>query len=116
MTQPEAWPWPDHLEATIAAPESHLVVFENDRVRVLEVVIPAGTREPEHTHGRPSVMTVTQPARVRYFKDDNLAFESEGDVPPGPLPPQWMEPEGPHPVENIDNHTYRAYRIELKQP
>jgi hypothetical protein len=26
----------------------------------------------------------------------------------------WMEPEGPHSVENIDDHRYHAIRIELK--
>lgn len=117
MTHPKAQRWPDSLDATVAAPESHLVVFENDHVRVLEVVIPAGTREPEHTHARPSVVTVIEPARIRYFDGDKLVFESEEDVPlPGPRPPRWMEPEGPHSVENIDDHPYRGYRVELKQP
>lgn len=115
MTQPETSPWIDSLEATVAAPESHLVVFENDQVRVLEVVIPAGMREPEHTHARPSVMTVTEPARIRYFEGDKLVSESGGGLPQGPQPPRWTEPEGPHSVENIDDHTYRAYRIEHKQ-
>jgi hypothetical protein len=26
----------------------------------------------------------------------------------------WMEPEGPHSVENIDSRRYHAIRIELK--
>jgi hypothetical protein len=26
----------------------------------------------------------------------------------------WMEPEGPHSVENIDERRYHAIRIELK--
>lgn len=114
MTQPSSWPWPDSLDATVAAPESHVVVFENDQVRVLEVVIPAGTREPEHTHGRPSVMTVVEPAHIRYFSGDNLVSELSGDIEREPRPPEWMEPEGPHSVENLDDHVYRAYRMELK--
>src|SRR2546427_3854450 len=32
----EPWPWPDSLDALAAAPESHRLLFENDRVRVLE--------------------------------------------------------------------------------
>lgn len=55
------WPWTDELDAPIAAPDSHRLLFENDRVRVLEVVIAAGAREPEHTHGWPSVMIVDEP-------------------------------------------------------
>ncbi len=42
-TQPDkfkAWPWPDSLDALRAAPNYHRLLFENDRVRVLEVRIP----------------------------------------------------------------------------
>jgi len=31
------WPWPPDLDGPIAAPDQHKVIFENDRVRVLEV-------------------------------------------------------------------------------
>jgi hypothetical protein len=27
----------------------------------------------------------------------------------------WLDPEGPHSVENIDEHPYGAFRIEFKQ-
>jgi hypothetical protein len=40
-----AWPWPRELDALIAAPDSHRLLLENDRVRVLEVVIEPGARE-----------------------------------------------------------------------
>lgn len=33
--------------------------------------------------------------------------------PPG-VRVRWMEPEGPHSVENIDEHRYHAIRVELK--
>lgn len=29
-------------------------------------------------------------------------------------PPEWLEPEGLHSVENIDDRVYEIYRIELK--
>ena len=53
----DQWPWPDDLDACIAAPASDHVLCENDAVRVLEVIIEPGTREPLHTHRAPSVMT-----------------------------------------------------------
>jgi hypothetical protein len=53
----ETWSWPDTMDATVAAPESHRVLYEDDRTRVLEVVIPPGVREPEHTHARPRTST-----------------------------------------------------------
>jgi hypothetical protein len=78
-------------------------------VRVLEVVIEPGSREPEHTHRNRRVMIVDAPARIRYDEHGDLTFES----PPGagPEPPRviWMDPEGPHNVENIDATSYHAF-------
>ena len=47
--EPGVWPWPDSLDAVVAAPGSHRVVLENQTTRVLEVTIAPGEREPEHT-------------------------------------------------------------------
>ena len=112
-TQP--WPWPDTMDALQAAPASHRLLLENDRVRVLDVVIEPGAREPEHTHQAASVMIIDEPARIRYHRGDALLFESQArsGSPPG-MRVRWMEPEGPHSVENIDEHRYHAIRIELK--
>jgi quercetin dioxygenase-like cupin family protein len=111
----EPWPWPAEMDALLAAAGSHRVLLENDRVRVLDVVIEPGTREPEHTHQAPSVMIVDEPARIRYYAGDTLEFESRerSEAVPGTLL-RWMEPEGPHSVENIDEHRYHAIRVELK--
>lgn len=113
MEQP--WPWPDTMDALLAAPDSHRVLLENARVRVLEVVIEPHTREPEHTHQAASVMLVDEPSRIRYYAGDTLQFESPEHTarPPG-IQVSWMEPEGPHSVENIDQRRYHAIRIELK--
>lgn len=110
------WPWPDSLDATLAAPNSHRVLFENDVVRVLEVTVAPGVREPEHTHRHPSVMVTDQRARIRYFAGESLAFESPDPLAEVDLPlTSWLEPEGPHSVENIDTVRLHALRIELKQ-
>lgn len=109
------WPWADELDGVIAAPDSHRLLFENDRVRVLEVVVAAGAREPEHTHRWPSVMIVDEPARIRYYEHGVQTFESPaGDTPPQGPRAGWMDPEGPHSVENIDTCRYHALRIELR--
>ena len=115
MTTEQPWPWPDRMDALLAAPASHRVLVDNDRVRVLEVVIEPGTREPEHTHRAPSVMIIDEPARIRYHQGGTLLFESQ--APPGLRPGvrvRWMEPEGPHSVENTGQHRYGAIRVELK--
>jgi len=62
------WTWPPSMDAVVAAPGSHRVLFENDDVRVLEVTIAAGHRVPEHTHRDPGVMIVDGPARIRYYR------------------------------------------------
>jgi predicted metal-dependent enzyme (double-stranded beta helix superfamily) len=109
------WPWADELDALIAAPDSHRLLFENDRVRVLEVVIAAGAREPEHTHRWPSVMIVDEPARIRYYEHGVQTFESPArDAPPQGDKVVWMDPEGPHSVENIDSARYHGLRLELR--
>jgi methylmalonyl-CoA/ethylmalonyl-CoA epimerase len=111
---PRGWSWPCELDALIAAPDSHRLLFENDRVRVLEVVIESGAREPEHTHRWPSVMIVDRPARIRYFDRGIQTFESPAGDRPHPKT-SWMDAEGPHSVENIDSVPYHALRIELQE-
>jgi len=74
--EPGFWPWPDALDAVVAASGSHRVVLENELTRVLEVNIAPGEREPEHTHRWPSVMVVHRPARIRYYTGDTLTFTS----------------------------------------
>jgi hypothetical protein len=103
------------MDALQAAPASHRLLLENDRVRVLEVVIEPGSREPEHTHQAPSVMIIDEPARIRYYQAGTLLFEAQArqEYSPG-VRVRWMEPEGPHSVENIDQRRYHAIRIELK--
>ncbi len=110
------WPWPDSADAVAAAPDSHIVLLENDRVRVLRVVIAPGQREPMHTHRWPSVMLVDQPARIRYYgADGQLRFESRSEPQAtSPISPDWLGPEGLHAVENIGSNPFGAYRIELK--
>ena len=115
--------WPPRLDAVFAAPASHRVLLENDRVRVLEVVVKPGEREPVHTHAWPSLMFVTQPAKLRYFPaivlGNDVQLGSAEIVPAAPKPsgtppPRWLPPEGPHAIVNIDSTEYRALRVELK--
>jgi predicted metal-dependent enzyme (double-stranded beta helix superfamily) len=115
MAAGQPWPWPETMDAVLAAPGSHRVLLDNDRVRVLEVVIEPGAREPEHTHRAASVMIVDEPARIRYYAGGALVFESpeRPESPPG-VRVRWMQPEGPHSVENTGGHRYHAIRVELK--
>jgi hypothetical protein len=103
------------MDAVVATPASHRVLLENDRVRVLEVTIEPGRREAEHTHRAASVMIVDEPARIRYYAPGAEPLEPGRRSGTGPEPAvQWMDPEGPHSVENIDQRRYHAIRVELK--
>jgi len=46
---------PPELDAVAAAPPNHRVLFENERLRVLEVILEPGEEEPVHHHRWPSV-------------------------------------------------------------
>lgn len=120
-----AWTWSPFLDAVQAAPKSHRVLIDNERVRVLEVVLQPGQREPVHTHEWPGVMYVTSAAPLRYFsatltngkwveKAEETGTPTPVSNPNRPRPPQYVEPEGPHAVENVGNTPYRALRVEIK--
>jgi predicted metal-dependent enzyme (double-stranded beta helix superfamily) len=115
MTGHDHWAWDAQLDALIAAPESHRLLLENEHVRVLEIMIAPGQREPQHTHRWPSVMIVDQPARIRYYEHDTQTYQSPTHPAPRPEPRAiWMAAEGPHSAENIDSSPYHALRIELQ--
>ena len=81
---------------------------------MLEVEIAPGEREPEHTHREPSIMIVDEAARIRYYAQGVLTYESpEGS--PRDTRVSWLAPEGPHEVENVDSRRFHAFRVELRQ-
>ncbi len=105
----------NNLDAVVAAPESHIVLLENEEVRVLKVAIQPQHKEPFHTHKWPSIFIMQQPARIRYYdSEDHLAYETPENAESKRLDTEWLGPEGLHAVENIDSHVYEALRIELK--
>ncbi|MFT3973219.1 MAG: hypothetical protein QM699_07155 [Amaricoccus sp.] len=52
--------WDLSLDAVAAAPANHKVLFENERLRVLEVILEPGDEEPVHHHRWPSVFVFDQ--------------------------------------------------------
>jgi hypothetical protein len=103
--------WPDELDAVRAAPRSHKVLFENAVVRVLEVRVPPGTKEPFHQHRLPSIFIERDaggPIRSsRYFNQDGkMTRDTPRTVNPVKHPPewriQWMKPELLHAIENTE--------------
>ena len=60
--------WDPALDAVIAAPAHHKVLFENDRLRVLEVTLEPNDEEPLHHHRWPCVfvLDVVKPPMLHY--------------------------------------------------
>ena len=118
--------WPDSLDAVVAAPANHKVVFENDKVRILQVTGEPYVNEPLHTHKWPSIMWSASPnfakAHLIYY---NYGFDSskktyyiKDSVPEqGPPANRGFEipAEGPHRVRNLSNIDILAYRVEFKK-
>ena len=112
---------PLSYDAVTAAPDNHRVVFENERVRVLEVTIKPGEKEPFHEHPVFSVMNIITGAPLRITQ----ATLEDGKIVPGKTievgkdnfqpPPLWMPPQGLHSAENVGTVVFFAYRIELKE-
>lgn len=109
--------WKVELDAVIAAPENHKILLENDKVRVLEVVLKPGEREPIHHHRWPSVLYIQEAGDfIDFDMDGNVVFDSRDLRTPMKFPfTMWKEAEAPHSVENISKTIpIRLIRVETK--
>lgn len=109
--------WAPELDAVTAAPENHHVVFENDRVRVLEVVQEPHSIEPAHHHRWPSLVCLLEGEHL--IDHDGVSGEvlldtREGLGPLEPMSAVWKESEPLHYVENPTNKRIRLLRVEIK--
>jgi len=112
----KACPWPKELEAMIAAPGNHKILFENAHVRVLEATVAPHSREPIHTHCWPSTLYIQKTGRI-IDRDGSghIVFDSRKlKDPPKVRFVQWMPIQGPHSIENLDDVPLVLIRIEQK--
>ncbi|HZP18425.1 MAG TPA: hypothetical protein VFB00_10690 [Terriglobales bacterium] len=116
-TQPsifDSWPWPDSLDALVAAPKHHSLVLENEYVRVVHTHIPPGDLVPVHTHRWPSVAHTLQGSDfIRRDDRGNVLFDSrQAAVRPPAI--QWLGPLPPHTVENVGANEISLLIVEIK--
>ena len=112
-TGPGECAWPPSLDAVAAAPGNHRVLLENERVRVLEVVVAPGEREPVHAHCRPAAAYTMSGGKYRDFDaQGNLQEQGEDSQLPTA---SWVDPVAPHSYENLDTTPFRMVLVELKQ-
>jgi len=106
----------DELDGVAVAPDHHKVIFENEKVRVLETTISAGEKTPLHTHLRPTLLYVLSGSHF-IRRDEN--GETMRDTRVEPDAPQtkvhFVESTPKHTIENTDNHDLVVIGVEIKK-
>lgn len=106
----------EDLDGVVAAPDHHRVIFENDRVRVLETAIGAGDTTPVHTHLAPTAMYVVSGSHfVRRSGTGEVMFDSRAADPPFEMPRVlWSDGLAEHTIENTGRDDLVVISVELK--
>ena len=115
---PSCWTWPDSMEATIAAPRDHNILYQDANIRFLEVTNPPGNPIHMHTHPLSSVFLVIEPQpRGRDHKADGSVTAPGGEVPASANFPivSAEGPQGLHSWEDLDTFPKHFYRVEFKE-
>lgn len=115
-TASASWSWPDDLDAMIAAPEFHTVLFENDRVRVLDGRVPPGATVPVHTHRWGGVLYILATSDfVRRDPDGNVLADTRASKStPIMGAAVWGAPLTPHSLEKVGRQEFRTLTVEMK--
>ena len=111
-----SWDWPEELDALVAAPAHHSLLLENERVRVLETLIPPGETTAVHTHRWPNVQHVL--SSTDFIRRDGggavLLDSRAASGHPETHPTHWSDPLPPHSIENVGKRDLRVIMVELK--
>jgi len=118
-TDSSKWTWPDSLDAVVAAPHSHGIIYEDEKVRILHVTVAPGQIEPIHSHRWRSVAWANRsPSFTLYHyaldKDNRLVgTDSFNARLPLNTANKWG-PEAPHAIRNTGKDSLVLYRVEFK--
>jgi len=89
-------------------PESAKVVFENERVRVIEITMKKGQKIPMHSHNRGFSYSLNE-GRIRVTREDGKSKVFK--VPKGDA--SWSEEGESHEVDNLGG-LLRELSVEFK--
>jgi len=108
---------PDDLDALIAAPQHHKLLFENDFVRVLDAKIPAGEITNVHTHCYPaSLYFISWSDFIRYDAEGNVLLDLRSlEKAPSPGAATWSNPLPLHALKNIGTEDLHVISVEIKK-
>ena len=112
----QTWPWPDSLDALIAAPDHHTLLFENDRVRLIQTRILPGQIVPLHTHRWPAVLLMSSSSHfIRCDALGNVVLDTrQSPEIPRLNSPISLDPLPPHTVENVGDSVIDNVQLEIK--
>jgi quercetin dioxygenase-like cupin family protein len=96
----------DYIDPTVVASEHYSLLLENDQVRVIEMKLPAGEIDNEHSHHDETVYFITGGMARVHLPDGNSA---DLEIPDGHV--MWHE-AWTHRVENIGETEIHAIIFE----
>jgi hypothetical protein len=104
------------LDGPIAAPLHHMVIFENDHVRVVETVIRVGDTAPLHTHEMRHLLIASSGNHfIRRDPNGTVLVDTRSEDPSFVLTRlQWSDGTPAHTLENTGDNDIRVTAIELK--
>jgi quercetin dioxygenase-like cupin family protein len=109
--------WPESLDALVAAPDHHTLLFENESVRVLDTRIGPGARTEIHMHRWPAALyIISWSSFIRRDEHGSVVLDSRA-VAALRTPPQvlWTPALAPHSLENVGSANLHIVSVELKQ-
>ena len=110
--------WPESLDALIAAPQHHKLLFENELVRVLDTNIPPGEITNLHSHQFPSSLYFLSWSHfIRYDGEGNVLLDSRtlSKIPVAGSA-LWTTPLNVHCLKNIGDSNLHVICVEIKKP
>lgn len=92
------------------APKGKKVLLDNTSVRVIEMTLGPGQKEPVHTHpANFAYLLGAGKIRVSYVGGQTAEMDGKaGQV-------IWSDAEGPHTLENLSKKPIKALVVELKE-
>ena len=107
--------WPAELDALIAAPEHHVLLLDNEAVRVFDTSIPPGHTVPLHTHCWPQTLyLISWSDCIRRDAQGIVLMDSRTLPKPAEGSAFWSPALPAHTLENIGDSILRLISVELK--
>lgn len=103
------------FDALVAAPHNHILLFENDYVRVIDTRVEPGHTIPLHTHPWPCTFVILEPSDFVRRDADGRVIQDTRNAEEIPVETTlWFEPSPPYSVENVGKTELRAISVEIK--